>query len=982
MRYALLLIPAVLICLTPSTGSAEDRYFQQFVHYTIRTRLDTKNHKLTGTETILYKNNSPDTLQVFYLHLYPNAYKSKNSPLMKDFRRRFNYTFMDIPKKYRGSLDISNVTIDGVSVTPEIDYTIAKIDLPAPLAPGDSMTVSLEFDEKIRRHAGRAGYRGNHYDLAQWYPKVVVYDDEGFHPDPFRTGEFYGEFGKFDVYMDVPDNYVVAATGVVEEGDPGWSLNPVGGKGSRDAKKDGDTAYKTVHFAADNVHDFAWNADPNFAVQDTAWNDIEIRSFFNKNNKAWKDTTLAHGIRAVEWLSEKVGLYPYPQVSVVEALLRGGMEYPMLVMDGRVGEALVLHEIGHIYFFGILGNNERTEAWLDEGFTSFQTDWYKLERYGAYGITRDWNWYQRLTPQYTILGGRRRAVFSLERLGYGERVSTRAEEFKHSYRHNVYEKAALILFALRYVVGDDAFDRILKQYFTTWKFKHVTGKRFEDICEEVTGTDLSWFFEEWAHTRKICDYRLEEVKSNVSPSGDGYDVRVKIDRLGEIIMPLSLEFTFEDGAVHRERIDGRLRTIKQTYQFPAKPKKSALNPNNEIIDINMTDNVLPRRWDLQIDWPNNFYYPEDAYVIRHRPAVWYNDIDGLKVGYHIRSSHFDFYRRFQLGIYYGLKSNRVDFSTSYAVPTETLGLNGTLKASGYKMEGRRDFTLSFSLHKRSELIRPPSQQLTLAFNYHELVDTQFVINPEFYQTGPDIVPLELKYQVDPQFDILRTKTELGLRFGREWFGGDYKYTRFFGVMDFETRRPLVPFDGGMRIFLGLITGSMPNQQKFNLAGAGVLGQETLFFLRSPGAIWPDAHYLMPGDGNLRGYAEGTFPVNRLLTANFKLGKTVPWLSRPRNKWFGEITAAAFADIGTVLDKSNPIAGDQRIQALVDNGLFSEAIFDAGVGLRMHRRFPFWDFYLRYDIPFYANQPEVNGESKETQYRYLFSLTSVFSLSIN
>ncbi len=942
-----------LTVLYPAYVAAEEGYFQQSVQYTIRARLDTQAHKLTGTEVVHYTNNSPDTLREFYLHLYPNAFASKDSPFMKDIRRQFNYTLMDVPKKYRASLAITNVTVNGATVRPKVNYTIAHMDLPIPLAPGESMTVSLEFDETIPRHLARAGYQGKHYDFAQWYPKVVVYDAKGFHPDPYQTGEFYGEFGTFDVHLEVPEAYVIAATGVVGDGDPGWALNPVGTKGQK-REKSNDAAYKTVHFHAENVHDFAWNADPNFAVQDTTWNEVQIRSFFNKSNKKWQDSTLVHGVRAIEWLSERVGPYPYPQVSVVQALLRGGMEYPMLVMDGPVSEDLVVHEIGHIYFFGVLANDERAEAWLDEGFTTFQTDWYLLERYGAHGITRDWNWYQHLTPQFTVLGEARRRVFSLDRLGYGERVSTRAELFKHSYWEHVYRKAALVLFALKYVVGDDAFDRILKQYFETWKFRHVKGTNFEDVCEQVSGMELSWFFEEWLHTRKVCDYRLSEVKSKPSPSGDGYEVNVRIERLGEIIMPIEIAFTFRDGTVQKTRVDGRLRTTSKSFAFPEKPRATAINPDNEIIDIDRSNNVLPRQRDLQIDWPNNSYYPEDAYQIRHRPAVWYNDIDGVKIGYHFKSSYFGFYRRLQLGVYYGLESERVDFSASYAKPTHTLGLNSTAKLSGYKMEGRQDATLSFTLRKRDELIRPPTQQITLTVNY----------------------------QVDPQLDILRTKTELELRLGRKWFDADYKYSRFFGETTFETREPLVPFDAGLRVFLGVVSGSMPNQQKFNLAGAGVLGQETLFFLRSPGAIWPEVHYLMPGDGNLRGYAQGTFPVNKLLTANAKLGRTIPFLSRKPDRALGEIKLSAFADVGTVVDNSNPISGDARVQNLVDNGILGETIFDAGLGLRMHRQFPFWDFYLRFDVPFYVNQPQLNGETKETDYRYLFSLTSVFSLSID
>ena len=276
----------------------------------------------------------------------------------------------------------------------------------------------------------------------------------------------------------------------------------------------------------------------------------------------------------------------------------------MLVMDGRVRESLVVHEIGHIYFYGILANNELDEAWLDEGFTTFQTDWYKLTKYGDHGLQLP-NWYERFTPQYTILEDQRHRIFPMMRAGYGEAISTPAYEFENDYYAMVYRKASLVLWALRYVVGEDTFDRILKQYFTEWQFKHINEERFKKVCEDVSGMDLDWFFEEWLHTRKLCDYRFAEMKTAVDPSGQGYLTQVRIEREGEIVMPLTIVFTFDDGTTQTARIEGRLRTIKKTYDFPEKPAKAAINPNNEIMDISLHDNFIPRRWAFPIDWPNN-----------------------------------------------------------------------------------------------------------------------------------------------------------------------------------------------------------------------------------------------------------------------------------------------------------------------------------------------------------------------------------------
>jgi aminopeptidase N len=975
----LFFIGSFIVSLVLAHAGFTKEYFQQFVHYTIRTKLDTRNHFLTGNETIKYTNNSPDTLTKFYLHLYPNAYRSKESTLIKDLRASFNFTLTNVPKAYRGYLDISDVSVDGTPVSPRIDDTIAEFDLPKSLLPGGSIEVSLSFKEKIRRHFGRAGYRGKHYDLAQWYPKVVVYDENGFHPDKFRyRGEFYGEFGNFDVFIDVPENYVVAATGVLRAGDPGWALNAPDSK-TRRSSSGSEGAYKTVHFHAENVHDFAWSADPDFVVQDSTWNGIEIRSFYRKmHSKEWKDTTLVHAVRAMKWLTERIGPYPYPQVSVVDALLRGGMEYPMLVMDGYASEGLVLHEIGHIYFYGILGNDEAKEAWLDEGFTTFQSNWYAMEQYGPLGITHKWDPYKRNTPQFGVLENMRNDLFPMLRSGYGERIAMRVEDFRNDYYNIVYRKAALMLFALRYVVGEESFEKILEQYYDEWKLKHVNEERFRTICEKVSGTDLGWFFEQWLYTKKLCDYRLAEFKTRPSPRGDGYTVDIKVEREGEAIMPLELEFTFADGIKENARIDGRLRTIKKTFEFPAKPKRAAINPSNEIMDIKLVDNFVPRRTRFQIDWPNNYFYPEEAYQVRYRPGFWYNDVDGLKAGLHVKRSYMNWLNPMSVGLYYGAESERLDFSASYARQTRLLGRRVTMRLSGYKMEGRQDGRFSLSIRKRNELLRPPTQKFSIGVIYHELTNRRYLISDEIYQSGSEISPC-FRYEIDPQFDIFGSKVTSELKIGREWFGGEHKYERFFTTVNLKSRERFSFLRARLRLFLGFGGGRLPFQQKFYIAGGGPLAEERRFYLRSPGAIWKDANYHEGGHGNLRGYLTGNFGANRLIALNFETGTRLPLpgISLLTDNVLGKISLMAFADVGKVLDSQNPIASSQRIQDLFDGGFADKVLVDAGLGLRSYKKFPFYNMYLRFDFPVYISQPEINGEDKEFEYRYVFSLNSTF-----
>jgi hypothetical protein len=969
---ATVLIFVAVACAGPSF--AQEEFFQQEADYLIRVHLDTENKMSTGEEMIHYVNNSPDTLTEFYLHLYPNAFRGKESEYFQHRSRIFNHAFGNIPKANRGWMELHDVTVDGDAVTVEVDDTIARMALPKPLLPGESMDVRLRFESKLRKRYGRAGYIGDHYDFAQWYPKVVVYDERGFRPDKHKAGEFYGEFGKFDVSIELPSHYVVAATGTLAEGDPGWNYNTPGG-----STPPGRGSTKTVRFVAEKVHDFAWCANPTFVVQDTTWNGVVARVFYRKRNEgAWKDVTLTHTVRALEWLDKVVGRYGYPQVTIVDVPSAYGMEYPMLAMNGRASEGLVVHEVGHIYFQGMLANDERAEAWLDEGFTAFQTRWYMKERYGPYGDTDGWNWYQRMTPQYGLWEQYRHNVMGLQRRGYGERTAKRAEDYNNSYRIHVYQKSALFLNAIRYVTGDEEFEKILHEYYTRWQFKHVNEERFRKVCEDWSHTDLTRAFEQWLHTTKTCDYKLDEVKS-VPAAGGGVEVLVRIKREGELFIPIDLVFELETGDTLMYRIDSRLRAIEETYHLPSKPKRTAINPYNEILDVNLRDNFQPRQRDFQVDWPNNDYAPEWGYQFRHRPGAWYNDVDGLKAGYMARGSYLNSPPRWRLGVYYGFLSERVDFDVRYEHPLEILGNRSVLHLSGYKMEGRQDATAYIKVRRRSKLTKPPTQEVLIGFNYHVLTDPEYLPAPDIYDTNEVDLGPYFEYSIYPEFDWFSTRLDADLKLGRDWWGGDFKYERFTTTGRLNSRPNYFPIDLRLRYFLGAMGGVIPLQEQFQIASAGVLQQEKHFWLRSPGAVWDWLNYHEGGDGNIRGYYEGTFGVNTLFSTNVEMGTRLPLfaLERITRPLVGPISWYGFYDVGWILDSENPNPSNTRLTDLVDRGVLGWTLQDAGIGLQSRKMHPFWDLTLRFDMPIWVNHPSINGEEETTKFRYLFSLTTTF-----
>jgi hypothetical protein len=397
------------------------------------------------------------------------------------------------------------------------------------------------------------------------------------------------------------------------------------------------------------------------------------------------------------------------------------------------------------------------------------------------------------------------------------------------------------------------------------------------------------------------------------------------------------------------------------------------------MDRNLSDNVLPRRKDLQIDWPNNDYYPEDAYQIRHRPAVWYNDIDGAKVGYHLYGSLHNWTRRARLGLYYGAMSEKLDFSASFEQPKRWFATNATLRLAGYKMEGRAQGTIDFRFRKRAKLMEPPTHEFVIGYGYHELRYPQYLTSPEIYDTLQADTGPYFGYAIDPQLDVAATRFEAGLRLGRDWFAGRYDYERLEFAATVHSRPELTGLDTRLRFFGGFGGGGMPTQRKFNLAGAGPVQAGERFWLRAPGAVPEGLHYLEPGDGNLRGYFDGTFGVNKLIAFNGELGTRVKLfgLEKAAAKLVGSLSWYGFYDAGWILDGENPLASSARVQGLVDGGVLDANLQDAGVGIRSHVTWPFWDFGWRFDMPLWVSHPDVNGESEETDFRFIFSLNATF-----
>ncbi|MDG2503065.1 MAG: M1 family metallopeptidase [Flavobacteriaceae bacterium] len=558
-------------------GSAQ--YWQQAVDYTMEVALDTETAIYNGTQKLVYTNNSPETLNKVFYHLYFNAFKPGSEMAVRlknsaDKNRRFKISVDSLTQDEQGYLKVSGLTQDGVKLSPIDSETILEVPLYKPILPGESTTFELSFEGHVPdviRRAGKNSSEGVAFSMAQWYPKMAEYDREGWNADPYTGREFHGVWGDFDVKIKLNKKFVVAASGYLQNADDI-------GMGYSDRKKPKATKGNvTWHFIAPQVHDFTWAADPEY-IHDTypGPNDVTLH-FFYKNKpeiiENWKklqpDTA-----KLMRFFNEKVGTYPYKQYSVVQGG-DGGMEYAMLTLitGGRKYGSLfgvTAHELAHSWFQHILATNETKHEWMDEGFTTFISTLAKDE------ILEE----NKEFP----LEGSYRGYFNLANSGVEMPQSTNANRYSHNYAYEstAYSKGAVFLGQLGYIVGKEKLYEILQTYYDEWKFKHPLPNDLRRIAERVSGLQLQWFLTDWTQTTNTIDYAVSEVEEQDNKT------TVLLKRKGLMPMPLEILIQLENG-------DTQLRYIPISLMRGEK------------------ENPYELEWTVEKDW--NWANPEYSFVI-------------------------------------------------------------------------------------------------------------------------------------------------------------------------------------------------------------------------------------------------------------------------------------------------------------------------------------------------------------------------------
>ena len=566
-------------------------YFQQEVNYTIDVRLDVQKNELFADETIQYINNSPDTLRFIYFHLWVNAYKNNQTALCKQMMAYGNDALnKSKPSGYIDSLDfkINNQKVVWNFLEEYID--ICKIELTEPLLSGDTIIITTPFHVKIpSNEISRMGCDSESYQITQWYPKPAVYDKNGWNQMPYLDyGEYYSEFGSFDVSITIPKQYVVAATGNLKNNSELNWLNKLAEKNITGAEYDNpsEKKNKTIRYTEDNIHDFAWFANKNYFVDKSsvklANSDKEVTTwtfYTERNESLWKKAT-QYINDAIYYNSIWVGDYPYNNCTAVEGGLRagGGMEYPTITVISSGWndfslERVIVHEVTHNWFYGIFGFNERIFPFLDEGLTSLYETRYVEKKYPD----KNYSSRNNIPYHYTEYKIYRRISNSKENYP----LDTKTTDMKRwTYYSIAYGKAAHSFWYLMSYMGEE-FDKIMQLFFNEWKFKHPQPEDLHNHFKKNTKKDIDWFFEDVVKTVKIMDYAAIKIKNN----------KLLVKNNSMLICPISITGFSKDEIVYDFLKNGFEN--KKWIQLPdISIDKLIINYNYNTIDMNKNNNEI------------------------------------------------------------------------------------------------------------------------------------------------------------------------------------------------------------------------------------------------------------------------------------------------------------------------------------------------------------------------------------------------------
>ena len=629
MRHGFAVSVVVLLCLIdgearqtpvqtsdqPVAGARSPRN----ANYLIDVRLDHAARTLAGRETIQWRNISSSAATELQFHLYWNAWRDLDSTFMRE--RQLAPGFTPPRDDAWGSVEVKKITVGGADLVGQqrflapddgndADRTVMAVPLPSAVEPQQTVEITIEWTSKIPRPFARTGYVGNYYFIAQWFPKLGVLENGGWNTHQFHAAtEFYADYGVFDVRMTVPAGFVLGASGREME---------------RTANPDGT---ETHRYVGEDIHDFAWTASPDYLdsaqMFEHPWlPPVRMRLLLQPEHGGQAARHFDATAAALRYYGEFFGPYPYDNITIVDPAYQsgaGGMEYPTLFTAGArwlapqriaVPQRVTIHEAGHQWWYGMVGSNEFEHAWMDEGFNTFS----EARTMEAAGIPNyvGLRFFGGFVP-WVIDDIQMVRATDLNRLtGYRDNAEADIPA-NPTYRYwpstatfITYNKTALWLHTLERRFGWPRFQKVMSTYWNRWKFRHPQPDDFFAVANEVSGEDLTWYFDAVYRSSNEFDYGIQQFTSRSNGSRGGYRTIVVATRFGEGVYPVDVVTTFRDGEKMTEQWDGRDRRAIYTYDRPSQALSVAVDPDRQLLlDINYTNNsatLEPRAGDASLKW--------------------------------------------------------------------------------------------------------------------------------------------------------------------------------------------------------------------------------------------------------------------------------------------------------------------------------------------------------------------------------------------
>ena len=1055
------------------------------VHYKITVALDTERHRLNGRAVIVYRSGADSALSEIYLQTYPNAFAHGDTRYARGkARQNEDWSLRYAKPEDRGWMTIEDLWAssgsgeDGELAPIMVDETVAKVTLPRPLAPGDTVVLSMSFTVQVPVQVDRLGRTGDAYSIAQWYPKVAVYDERGWTARQFGySGEFYGDFGSFDVNIWVPDDQWVGATGVLVDTSGGdneipfadedtsadsvavsfravaadslagrwpagllwletdlrprtrdggtdagadpirmvvpregaaelrvprgapvhyawiWSEGSLGDRDEADSEgrarplhllranadtvvtdtiralapelAPGDTlrpSLKRLHFRANRVHDFALVCSPDYVRGDTTHAGVAIRTLvFREDQKKWRGLK-GMTVDAMRWLEGIAGPYQWPQFTAAEAWCGGGaMEYNMLVIhEPEIYSRWICylddtnaHELAHNWFQGMIASDERTHAWMDEGFAQYVEDLYTDTKYprGMFTEARRFPW---LTAR-TAFTSDERAYLARAWARDEESMSTPADSFASYRRYDVasYSKAVAMLHTLRGVLGDSVFDAFVLRYARENAFRHPRPADVSRAASEASGGDLGGFFRQWTETVDRAGFAL--ANASTEPAESGWRSTVAVRRTERMALPVTVEARFQDGTRQEAVafVDDPIATV--TFKSRARLTGATIDPRHQIVEMNRLDNHTgffpPMRYRPIFDFPQT----EEVSVL-YGPTLWHGREEGIRAGAWLEGRYLqstDFPRGI-LGWEAGLSRGLGDGSTAWRLGAwrrvGAFGARGSVGLRAVQDAGLFRAEATVGNWSTGPGRKKPWRTWELGARYRDRDDLS-AVDSRYWSPGRTIEGSAafLLESIGPR---RAERVRVSLVHGAPAFddgGGAASHGGYSrAVLEARQSFDVIP-DGTVRLKWRLAAGTAsrhaPREHLFDIAEANRLDALARFYENDRGPLRESEHYLAEGGGGLRGFSGRAVLGRRLLALNVEAEHSA-------------VPLAVFAGVGRVEgsgESETPVGG---AASLTDKNLV-----DLGASIAFRR--------VRLLAPFWISRPEPGEQPWDI--RWLLSL---------